>query len=159
MGVKLLGKIKIHEIAKEVGVASKDVVKIANDLGFDVTSHLSSIDDEQAEKIKERISKKQNIGKKEENNQNSKNAKKDSTSSNSKKNETPVIIRREVIISEEEEKRAENENKNRENSKKDVGFVERRNKNDYNIVYRNSSLIFCIVIYNIFFKEKRSKIN
>ena len=132
-----MGKIKIHEIAKEVGVASKDVVKIANDLGFDVTSHLSSIDDEQAEKIKERISKKQNIGKKEESNQNSKNAKKDSTSSNSKKNETPVIIRREVIISEEEEKRAENENKNRENSKKDVGFVERRNKNDYNIVYRN----------------------
>ena len=132
-----MGKIKIHEIAKEVGVASKDVVKIANDLGFDVTSHLSSIDDEQAEKIKERISKKQNIGKKEESNQNSKNAKKDSTSSNGKKNETPVIIRREVIISEEEEKRAENENKNRENSKKDVGFVERRNKNDYNIVYRN----------------------
>ena len=132
-----MGKIKIHEIAKEVGVASKDVVKIANDLGFDVTSHLSSIDDEQAEKIKERISKKQNIEKKEESNQNSKNAKKDSTSSNSKKNETPVIIRREVIISEEEEKRAENENKNRENSKKDVGFVERRNKNDYNIVYRN----------------------
>ena len=132
-----MGKIKIHEIAKEVGVASKDVVKIANDLGFDVTSHLSSIDDEQAEKIKERISKKQNIGKKEESNQNSKNAKKDSTSSNSKKNETPVIIRREVIISEEEEKRAENENKNRENSKKNVGFVERRNKNDYNIVYRN----------------------
>ena len=132
-----MGKIKIHEIAKEVGVSSKDVVKIANDLGFDVTSHLSSIDDEQAEKIKERISKKQNIGKKEESNQNSKNAKKDSTSSNSKKNETPVIIRREVIISEEEEKRAENENKNRENSKKDVGFVERRNKNDYNIVYRN----------------------
>ena len=31
MGVKLLGKIKIHEIAKEVGVASKEVVKIAND--------------------------------------------------------------------------------------------------------------------------------
>ena len=132
-----MGKIKIHEIAKEVGVASKEVVKIANDLGFDVTSHLSSIDDEQAEKIKEKIAKKQNIEKKEESNQNYKSTKKDSTSSNSKKNETPVIIRREVIISEEEEKKAENENKNRENSKKDVGFVERRNKNDYNIVYRN----------------------
>ncbi len=132
-----MGKIKIHEIAKEVGLTSKEVIKIANDLGLDVTSHLSAIDEEQANKIKEKISGKQNAGKKEESNQNSKNAKKDSTSSNTKKNETPVIIRREVIISEEEEKKAENENKIHENSKKDVGFVERRNKNDYNIVYRN----------------------
>ena len=132
-----MGKIKIHEIAKEVGLTSKEVIKIANDLGLDVTSHLSAIDEEQAKKIKEKISGKQNAGKKEESNQNSKNAKKDSTSSNTKKNETPVIIRREVIISEEEEKKAENENKIHENSKKDVGFVERRNKNDYNIVYRN----------------------
>ena len=108
MGVKLLGKIKIHEIAKEVGLTSKEVIKIANDLGLDVTSHLSAIDEEQANKIKEKISGKQNAGKKEESNQNSKNAKKDSTSSNTKKNETPVIIRREVIISEEEEKKAEN---------------------------------------------------
>ena len=132
-----MGKIKIHEIAKEVGLTSKEVIKIANDLGLDVTSHLSAIDEEQANKIKEKISGKHNAGKKEESNQNSKNAKKDSTSSNTKKNETPVIIRREVIISEEEEKKAENENKIHENSKKDVGFVERRNKNDYNIVYRN----------------------
>ena len=71
-----MGKIKIHEIAKEVGVTSKEVIKIANDLGLDVTSHLSAIDDEQAKKIKERISEKQNTGKKEESNQNSKNCKK-----------------------------------------------------------------------------------
>ena len=45
MGVKLLGKIKIHEIAKEVGLTSKEVIKIANDLGLDVTSHLSAIDE------------------------------------------------------------------------------------------------------------------
>ena len=55
MGVKLLGKIKIHEIAKEVGLNSKEVIKIANDLGIGVTSHLSSVDDEQAAKIKENI--------------------------------------------------------------------------------------------------------
>ena len=132
-----MGKVKIHEIAKEVGITSKEIIKIANDLGMDVTSHLSAVDEEQAKKIKESISGKQKTGKKEESNQNSRNSKKDTTSSNTKKSETPVIIRREVIISEEEEKKAENENKIHENNKKDVGFVERRNKNDYNIVYRN----------------------
>ena len=132
-----MGKIKIHEIAKEVGITSKEIIKIANDLGMDVTSHLSAVDEEQAKRIKESISGKQKTGKKEESNQNSRNSKKDTTSSNTKKSETPVIIRREVIISEEEEKKAENENKIHENNKKDVGFVERRNKNDYNIVYRN----------------------
>ena len=32
MGVKLLGKIKIHEIAKELNLASKDVIAKANEL-------------------------------------------------------------------------------------------------------------------------------
>ena len=51
MGVKLLGKIKIHEIAKEVGLTSKEIIKIANDLGIGVTSHLSAVDDEQASQM------------------------------------------------------------------------------------------------------------
>ena len=32
MGVKLLGKIKIHEIAKKVGLASKEVIEKAREL-------------------------------------------------------------------------------------------------------------------------------
>ena len=136
MGVKLLGK-KIHEIAKEVGLTSKEVLKIANDLGIDVKSHLSAVEEKDANRIKENITGKKDMQKKESGNQNAKPAKKDTTSSNAKKNETPVIIRREVIISEEEEKKAQDEAKAQERSKKDVGFVERRNKNDYNIVYRN----------------------
>lgn len=132
-----MGKIKIHEIAKEVGLTSKEIIKIANDLGLDVTSHLSAVDENQVKKIKENINGKNSTGKKEENIQGNKGVKKDTTSSTSKKNETPVIIRREVIISEEEEKKVQNEVKTHENNKKDVGFVERRNKNDYNIVYRN----------------------
>ena len=54
-----MGKMKIHEIAKEVGLTSKEIIKIANDLGMDVTSHLSAVDEEQANKIKEKISEKQ----------------------------------------------------------------------------------------------------
>ena len=131
-----MGK-KIHEIAKEVGLTSKEVLKIANELGIDVKSHLSAVDENDVKKIRDNITGKQNTEKKEAGNQNVKQVKKDTTSSNSKKNETPVIIRREVIISEEEEKKAQDEVKTHEHSKKDVGFVERRNKNDYNIVYRN----------------------
>ena len=146
-----MGKIKIHEIAKEVGLTSKEVIKIANDLGIGVTSHLSAVDDSQAAKIKENLKPQANGGnleketagsnvkKQAENTKKSDSANhstKKETASNAKKSETPVIIRREVIISEEEEKEKEL-NKSRENRKKDVGFVERTNRNDYNIVYRN----------------------
>ena len=158
-----MGKIKIHEIAKEVGLTSKEVIKIANDLGINVTSHLSAVDDEQADAIrkntskvdgtataknadkKEKASSKQvnskeeKAAKKEESKEeksSSKANKKEATSSNAKKNETPVIIRREVIIS-EEEKSSQTNNRTQEQSKKGIGFVERSNNKDYNIVYRN----------------------
>lgn len=140
-----MGKIKIHEIAKEVGLTSKDIIKIANDLGIGVTSHLSAVDDDQAKKIKENIKGSVNqVNKereskslqKEEKVSNNKSAKKETTSSSTKKSETPVIIRREVIIA-EEEKGLKEADKVQEHNKKDIGFVERNNKNDYNIVYRN----------------------
>ena len=122
-----MGKIKIHEIAKEVGVTSKEIIKIANDLGIDVTSHLSAVDEKQAERIKEKLNK--NGGGK------PKTSKTDTTSQTTKKTETPVIIRREVIISEENEGKQKNNTKEKEH--KEVGFVERKNNKDYNIVYRN----------------------
>ena len=137
-----MGKIKIHEIAKEVGLTSKKVIKIANDLGIGVTSHLSAVDDEQASQIKSKVGGEKKSENKEENktakkdNNVAKNNKKDTTSSNSKKQETPVIIRREVIIS-EEEKEEQNKAKQSEDNQKQVGFVERNNKKDFNIVYRN----------------------
>ena len=58
-----MGK-KIHEIAKEVGLTSKEVLKIANDLGIEVKSHLSAVDDNDAKKIKDSITGKQDLGKK-----------------------------------------------------------------------------------------------
>ena len=67
MGVKLLGKIKIHEIAKKVGLASKEVIEKARELGIAVTSHLSTIENEQAEKLEQALDdgRTKNIGKKE----------------------------------------------------------------------------------------------
>ena len=119
-----MGKIKIHEIAKEIGLASKEVVERAQSLGMAVTSHMSSVAEEEAKKIKESFEK---------------NAKPQETKQSKpakSKGETPVIIRREVIISEEERKNDDKHKKN-DNNKKGVGFVERNNSKDYNIVYRN----------------------
>ena len=137
-----MGKIKIHEIAKEVGLNSKEIIKIANDLGIGVTSHLSAVDDKQAEQIRANIKSGEKKSEPEKSkadkqeNRSGKQNKKEATSSNAKNNESPVIIRREVIFSEEEIK--EKEDKKQEgHNKKEVGFVERTNKNDYNIVYRN----------------------
>ena len=130
MGVKLLGKIKIHEIAKEIGLASKEIIERAQKLGISVTSHLSSIDEDQAKTIKESFgtSKKQNDGEK---------TAKAKEQKDTKKESSPVIIRREVIISEEEERKNIEKQKRNEEHAKNVGFVERNNNKDYNIVYRN----------------------
>lgn len=128
MGVNLLGKIKIHEIAKETGLTSKEIIEKAKELGIDAKSHMSAIEENEVEKIKQAFSKKEKKGS---------NKKGQEKSKEEKKKEAPVIIRREVIITDEEEKNKEREQKQREQKSKQVGFVERNKNTDYNIVYRN----------------------
>ena len=41
MGVKLLGKIKIHEIAKKLNLTSKEILDVAKQLNIEAKSHLS----------------------------------------------------------------------------------------------------------------------
>ena len=125
-----MGKIKIHEIAKELGLTSKQIIEKANSLGIKVTSHLSSIDEEQAKIIKNSFKgSKVNEATKSDKTEKSKKVKEE------KKNVTPVIIRREVIIA-DESKKTEDKVKN---NRSDVGFVERNKNQDYNIVYRNKT--------------------
>ncbi len=124
MGVNLLGKIKIHEIAKKLGLTSKEILDVATKLKIDVKSHLSGVEEDEAKKIESALTKKE--GKKKE--EKEKNVKKEE--------KAPVIIRREVIIAQEEpEKKTEVVKK--QEKKNNVGFVERRQNKDYNIVYRN----------------------
>jgi translation initiation factor IF-2 len=125
MGVKLLGKIKIHELAKELSLTSKEIIAKAKELGIDVKTHMSAIEENEAEKIKKEL-----------NNKSEKTAKKTEKKDN-KKQSSPVIIRREVIISDEEEGKQSKNNKSNEQNGKPVGFVERNKNADYNIVYRN----------------------
>jgi len=119
MGVILLGKIKIHEIAKKLGVNSKDVLEKAQELGLDVKTHMSSVDESEAKKIEAKFS----------NNNTKKEVK--------EKRDNPVIIRREVIMTDSDATKKEEIKKEQTKRDRDVGFIERQRKTDYNIVYRN----------------------
>ena len=129
-----MGKIKIHEIAKKLNLTSKKVLEIAKKLNIDAKSHLSGVEEEQAEKIEKEALK----GNKEKEETPKKEAKKEVKKENKKeeKKETPVIIRREVIIQDEKEEEEKKEIK-KDERRNNIGFVERKNNKDYNIVYRN----------------------
>ena len=134
-----MGKIKIYDIAKKYDLPSKEVLEIAQKLNIDVKSHLSGVEDEDAKKIEETL-KSGNKGQKQEKKAEKKAEKPASNKGKqeAKKDEkAPVIIRREVIISEEEEKEKKKEKEKKQEKKNSVGFVERKQNKDYNIVYRN----------------------
>ncbi len=126
-----MGKIKIHEIAKKLGLTSKEILEKAKSLNLNIKSHLSSVTDEEANQLEEALKKKDKTEQK--NKQNKK-----QPSSAIKKDE-PVIIRREVIISDEElvKKEEEEKHKKQKEREKQLGFVERNKNKDFNIVYRN----------------------
>ena len=142
----ILGKLKVHELAKELGVPSKEVLEKAKELKIEVASHLSNLEEEQVSMIKKAYSNNAGANKTEkkanatsaDKKVEKKAEKKDDTAkkqANKNKKETPVIIRREVILNDESDNKKEEKSQER----KDVGFVKRRNNNDYNIVYRNKT--------------------
>ena len=47
----LLGKIKLYDIAKELNLTSKEVLEIAKKLNINAKSHLSSVEEDEAQKI------------------------------------------------------------------------------------------------------------
>ncbi len=130
--MKLLGKIKVYELAKELDVESKKLVEIAANHGIVAKSHLSSISEEECNILRKAV-KGDNTKKVEKPNQDNRKEKM------KKETGTPVIIRREIIINEDEQKNKELEKKKKEEQarKNDVGFVGQNRNKDYNIVYRN----------------------
>ncbi len=47
-----MGKMKIHELAKEIDKTSKEIITVAQELGIEAKSHMSSLEDKDIEKIK-----------------------------------------------------------------------------------------------------------
>ena len=128
-----MGKLKVYELAKELNKTSKEIIAIAQELGLDVKTHMTALEEDAIQKIKESV-KGVKVTK-------TKNSQKEETKKEKNdKKENPVIIRRQVIISDEEIKKQEEEERKRKQERErnsQVGFVERNRKKDYNIVYRN----------------------
>ena len=83
----LMGKIKIHEIAKELNITSKEVLEKAKELGIEAKSHLSGVEETEAQKIRDSFS----TGTKK-------------IAEEKKEKQQPanhVIIRREIVVSDE----------------------------------------------------------
>ena len=112
-----MGKTKIHEIAKKLGVNSKEVLEKALELGLEVKTHMSSVDEKDVKRIEAKFGS-------------SKKEVKD-------KKDNPVIIRREVIVADEDIVKEKEKKEETKKQARDVGFIERERKTDYNIVYRN----------------------
>ena len=52
-----MAKIKIHELAKELDVSSKEVITFLNDKGMEVKSHMSSLEDDAIALVKKQFGK------------------------------------------------------------------------------------------------------
>ena len=123
-----MGKTKVYELAKKLGVENSKLLEIAQKNNIAVTSHLSALTEDETIKlekiIKGEVKTKQMDNKKE--------------SKKEVKKDEPVIIRRAVIIRDEEiERRNEEEKRKKEQSRNNnVGFIQNNRKKDYNIVYR-----------------------
>lgn len=57
-----MAKIRVHELAKELGIQSKEMVDILHQMGVNVKNHMSTMEDTQAEWVTKRINEKQNKG-------------------------------------------------------------------------------------------------
>ncbi len=133
-----MGKIKIYEIAKKLNLASKDVIEMAQKMNIEVKSHLSAINEEEAKKLESKLSNKVEPQEQKETKKQEKGKTNKGKMENKKEEKAPVIIRREVIIAKDEEQtKKKEETKKQQERKNNVGFVERKQNKDYNIVYRN----------------------
>ena len=52
MGVSLLGKMKLYELAKELNLTSKELLDRAKKIGVEAKSHLSGLEEADIEKLR-----------------------------------------------------------------------------------------------------------
>ena len=89
-----MGKMKVHELAKELKLSSKEFMEKLEEMGIEVKSHMSSLEEDEVEKIKKNLGKKSS--KKSESKEVKKSAETESTAKKERKPISPVITRREV---------------------------------------------------------------
>ncbi len=53
----MAAKIRVHELAKELGLTNKETLDLSLDLGIGVKTHSSSIEDAQADRVRRKAEK------------------------------------------------------------------------------------------------------
>ena len=141
-----MGKLKVHELAKELGMQSKELVDKLTNMGYDVKSHLSTLEDSEVKEIKNKMKK-----------DDSNTAPEKVQVKKEKKPIAPVIIRREVtrIENTPEEKVAEN----RVDRRDDLGVVQRRTNTTMNIKYRTEPRKIGTINSTISNKKEQPKVD
>ncbi len=117
-----MGKLKVHELAKELGMQSKELVDRLINMGYSVKNHMSTLEDMEVNEIKNKLNKKET--KASDKTQNKK----------EKKPIAPVIIRREVTKIENTQDVAKSDEKLERRD--DLGVVQRKTNATMNIKYR-----------------------
>ncbi len=123
-----MGRIKVHELAKELNMTSKELMDKLIKLNYNVKSHLSTLEEDEVEKIKKQL--KGNNSNSASNGKNEKDIPK-----KEKKPIAPVIIRREVTRIESSNPQIKRMD-SKESSRDELGVVQRRTDTSMNIKYR-----------------------
>ncbi len=137
-----MGKQKVYELAKVLGIDNKVLIEKLKSIDIQVKSHLSVLSEQDIEKINssnilEKDTKKEDVNKKEKKETQKKENKKVTEKTHEKKakddkNVNPVIIRREIQVVEKS-----NTDNTKKDKKSDIGFVERKNQGNFNLINRN----------------------
>ncbi len=123
-----MGRMKVHELAKELNMTSKELMDKLIKLNYNVKSHLSTLEEDEVEKIKKQL--KENNFNSASNGKNEKDIPK-----KEKKPIAPVIIRREVTRIESSNPQIKRMD-SKESSRDELGVVQRRTDTSMNIKYR-----------------------
>ena len=123
-----MGRMKVHELAKELNMTSKELMDKLIKLNYNVKSHLSTLEEDEVEKIKKQL--------RESNSNSTSNGKNEKdVPKKEKKPIAPVIIRREVTRIESSNPQIKRMD-SKESPRDELGVVQRRTDTSMNIKYR-----------------------
>lgn len=111
-----MSKIRVHLLAKEIGIASKELINKLNEMDVPVKNHMSTVDKEDEEKIRKLYSPKQESISKEDNSK--KNITENKTDQNQKKTEDKKSDNKKSNISLDKKTKQKNTNNQKNETQK-----------------------------------------
>ena len=138
-----MSKTRIHELAKELNIANKDLIDKAHEMGLDVKNHMSTLEDQEISKLKGRFMKSASVDKTEsvKNTQEKPQASAENKSQDQAKPEKhhKIIYDRTKEIREEENRRQNKsyDNRNNDNRSGDNRSNDNRSGDNRNYDNRN----------------------